>query len=331
LKKKPPRPPAGLTPSLFPTEFGLQELYDRLRGPCQVQGFFVGHKAKRTRRGRQLAIVCCVAQKVPKDRLDQLHPDARIPRALAWKRTRHEDTALPTDVVEIRRARFQQGPSVGPGDVLARPDQAAEEAHATLGVVIQHPEFGQVVTTAGHAFISNGQGEVLFDQGATGLRIFNTGRGVTPAVFEVRPRKAVVHPTADYALLEVTTPGASPRNLFEDVFNLSEPQLARPEDVGKRLFALTRRGRLETTLRGVGGELTIDGVGMRNLLFTDEVTEGGDSGCCLVDATFRVWGLLVGAATFSMVSQGDPSEHLVDCSVFAPANFLLSREKARLV
>jgi hypothetical protein len=320
----------GLRPSLFPTQHGLEEMYARLREPCGIEGFFVGRKSKGTRFGRDLAVVCCVTRKAR--RLKDLPADACIPPALGWQRTRTGETTLPTDVVEIREATFQQlAPTCGPGDVLAAAGQPAESAHATIGIVLQHPEFGLVVTTAGHAFLRGGQGSVVFDDGAEGLQIFNAGAGVSPAMFKVRPRKAVINSAADYALLQPIDTGVTPRNLFEDVFNLSEPQLARPEDVGKKLFALTRRGRLDTTLLGVAGDLALDGVRMQGLLFTERVTVGGDSGCCLVDNTFRVWGLLVGAATVAIVSRTTGEERLVLCSIFAPANFVLAMEKARLI
>ena len=334
VRKTPSRGSArahGLAPSLFPTQHGLDELYARLREPCGVAGFFVGRKSTGGKWGRRLAIVCCVKNKVPQKKLKNLASDACIPPSLTWKRTRTAETALPTDVVEIRDAYFQQtAPLVGTGDVLAAAGEDAVSGHATIGIALQHPEFGPVVTTAGHAFIRNGEGSLRFDAGAAGLRIFNAGQGVGANVFNVRPLKAVINAIVDYALLVPTDPGITPRNLFEDTFNLTEPQFARPEDIGKRLFALTRRGRMPTTLLGVAGALEIGGVSMQGLLLTDRVTEGGDSGCALVDNKFRVWGLLVGAATVSIASSTG-GQRLVLCSLFAPANFVMAMERAELI
>jgi hypothetical protein len=60
------------------------------------------------------------------------------------------------------------------------------------------------------------------------------------------------------------------------------------------------------------------GIQMRGLLLTDPVTVPGDSGCCLVDSAFRVWGLLVGLQFID----GKPM------SIFASADFVLSLETA---
>ena len=96
--------------------------------------------------------------------------------------------------------------------------------------------------------------------------------------------------------------------------------VARPEDVGTQLFALTRSDIKQTTLVGVTGTLIFDGVQMTGLLLTEDVTSPGDSGCCLVDASFRVWGLLVGVALVDGVVR----------FVFASANFVMALENARL-
>ncbi|HZI51984.1 MAG TPA: hypothetical protein VFE29_09185, partial [Terriglobia bacterium] len=76
-----------------------------------------------------------------------------------------------------------------------------------------------------------------------------------------------------------------------------------------------------TVLRGVHGTLSMGNVQMRGLLFTDNATAAGDSGCCLVDAGFRVWGLLVGAARINGVIH----------SVFSSAGFVLALENAELI
>lgn len=295
-----------LQPSKFPSNSSLDALYASLLKYPNVEGCYVGRKSRGKRLTTELAIVCCVRKKGT----EGLTAGQCIPKRLRWPRTRRESFDLPTDVREIGASELQQLPAVvGPGDEL-RPSPV--NGAATIGVAMRHPTLGRVVTTAGHALMGEAAGTLMFDASTPPVRIGNVG---AEGSFSAVPLKAVRMPVADYALLR---PVAEPRNLFQDRFNLSGLRLARPEDEGTPLFALTRRRLEATVLRGAAGTFTMGGIQMRGLLLTDPVTVPGDSGCCLVDSAFRVWGLLVGLQFID----GKPM------SIFASADFVLALETA---
>ena len=259
---------------------------------------------------KQLAVVCCVRQKV---RRRDLEAAQRVPSRVTWPRTRTTHFSMVTDVQRLGSSELQQQavPVVGPGDEL---QASAASSVATIGLALRHREFGRVVTTAGHAFVGSTPGTRLFDPATPTVRVANVGASGT---FDAVPLKAVRVPEGDYALLR---PQAEPRNLFQDSLNLSGLHFARPEDEGTPLFAMTRRGLEPTVLRGVAATFVMGGVQMRGLFLTDPVTVAGDSGCCLVDSSFRVWGLLVGL----QVINGRPK------SIFAAADWVLALEIAEL-
>ena len=277
-----------------------------------VEGCYIGRKTTGKRRLAKLAVICCVRNKVANR---ELAGNERVPKRLRWPRTRSKAFDMVTDVQSIGETELQQAVAVvGPGDAL----QAAQgNGAATVGLAIKHPELGTVVTTAGHAFMKDAGGAIAFPPGMPAVQIANAGVGAAPGTFNAVPLKAVRVAEADYALLQ---PAAEARNLFQDTISMAAPHWARPEDEGTTLFALTRAGARATVLRGTSGTFTFGGVSMRGLLLTDEVTIGGDSGCCLVDTTSRVWGLLVGVAIVGNERR----------SVFASANWLLAMERAEM-
>jgi hypothetical protein len=315
-------------PSAFPGDGNLTELYAELLAYPNVHGCYVGAKWKRRNatgkkaraKGRSrpnakpLAIVCCVNEKIVAHKLAKEH---RVPRRIKWPRTRSKHFNLLTDVQTGEAGSLEAlAPVVGPGDEL-QASAAANSERATIGIALKHPTLGRVVTTAGHAFIGNKTGTLLFGPTAPVVKIANLGIGTAGGTFNAIPLKASRVAEADYALLQ---PQGEARNLFRDLLNVSSAHVARPEDIGTPLFAL-RRGQSErTVLRGVAGVLTMGGLLMRGLLLTDRITQPGDSGCCLVDAGFRVWGLLVGSTVIN--------NRLV--SVFASVQELLTLEGAQL-
>ena len=301
-------------PFSFPGEGSLTEIYTDLLALPNVHGCFVGQKIANKRRSRKLAIVCCVTKKVA-DR--DLPAAAHIPKRIRWLGSRSKYRLLTTDVQVAKKGKLQAAmPVVGPGDELMR--TPSRNQSATLGIALNHPVLGHVVTTAGHAFMGSSSGTQTFGPAAGIVNVSNRGVGAAGGAFSAIPLKAVRIAEADYALLQ---PQATPSNLYGDALNVSGPHFAGPEDIGTRLLALTATGVRITVLRGVHGTLSIGNVQMRGLLFTDNVTAGGDSGCCLVDADFAVWGLLVGEARINGVIQ----------SVFSSASFVLALENAQLI
>ena len=298
-------------PSDFPAEGDLRRIYSELLKYPNVTAVYIGRKKKKGRELKQLAIVCCVEQKVTPRRLGK---EQRLPKRIKWPRTRSKHFDLVTDVRVLDGTKLHASPVVGPGDEL---QASAGAERATIGLALLHPDHGAVVTTAGHAFMQ-GAGTIVFPGNAPLVDVANLGAGSVAGTFAARPLKASRVAEADYALLK---PSAEARNLFNDALNVSAVHEARPEDVGTVLFCL-RRGESEgTILRGVHSTANMGGVQMTGLLLTDSVTEGGDSGCCLVDQGLRVWGLLVGEASFEGKVR----------SVFSSAQALLTLERSPLV
>jgi hypothetical protein len=308
-KRPPLRPPA------FPTHAKLEELYEPLMQLPNMAGWYVGRKRKDGRLTKQLAIVCCVQAKVS---TRELTAKERIPKTIAWYRTRRERVRLQTDVQEVGDSGFQVlPPTVGPGDVMGDVTGSSATARATIGIALRHPVHGDVVTTAGHAFFKDAFGSQGPSAAGSPIRIFNIGSGPEQA-FEGSLVKAVVQAEADYALLK---PATGPRNLFQDAFNLAGLFFPLPADIGTPLLVLTRRGLISTVLRGVFGSVPIGQLQMRGMILTDLVTQGGDSGCVLVDNSFRVWGLLAGFTTLN------GAQH----SVFSPVHSVIGAENAELI
>jgi len=108
-------------------------------------------------------------------------------------------------------------------------------------------------------------------------------------------------------------------NVFQDRYRLGDSYLPSVYDIGKPLLVLTSRGALRTRFRGLMGCIPFNPP-MYDLLITDAVVEGGDSGACLVDLQMSVWGTVVGSATI----EGRY------CSAFMSINTLLVNEQARL-
>src|SRR5688572_4996291 len=138
-------------PSLFPGEGSLADIYSELMALPNVHGCFVGQKIANKKRSRKLAIICCVAKKVP-DR--DLSAEEHVPKHIKWLGNRSEYQELTTDVQVARKGKLHAAiPVVGPGDELAR--NPANNQKATIGIALNHPLFGHIVTTAGHAFMGS--------------------------------------------------------------------------------------------------------------------------------------------------------------------------------
>ncbi|HEX6042468.1 hypothetical protein [Longimicrobium sp.] len=313
------RTPQLPTPPRFPTAARVHELYEGLLARPNVAGCFVGQKRMGNRYGSEVGVVAVVHEKVPRD---ELGADEMIPGALEWRRNSREQVSVVTDVQPISDAGFQAGPFAGPGDALARvtfPNRPGQVVVSTVGVALRHPKFGAVITTAGHA-LQGGPGTVTYRPGhAPEVLLQNVGEDGARVDITGEVVRSVRVEEADYALI-VPTDGTPIRNLYHDIDSLGGLFVPQPDDVGKRFFALSPQGVKDTRLRGVFGVLTIEGFTLRDLLITDMVTQAGDSGCALIDASFRVCGLLVGFAVVDGVRR----------SVFMSAFWALSMEGAEI-
>ena len=270
-----------------------------------VVGCYVGRKVVRKKTRATLAVVCCVSKKQPTSRLATR---ALLPRVVPWLSTPRRTALVKTDVQTCGRSgRYA---AVGPGDGLRAPETA------TLGFALAHLVLGPVVTTAGHAFIPNGFGQITFSPPRPVSLIELSSD--PPLRISGRALRAVVSTDADYALL---SPDGPLHNLFQDFFPIRGIQIPRPEHVGQPAFGLANSGTKQTKVVGIEGELPVGGVSMTGLILTDNIANPGDSGAALVDQHFCLMGVLVGFVTVG-------GRRL---SAFATAQTLLSLERASLL
>ncbi len=305
----------------FPSPTVLEALYGELMAYPNVVGCFLGHKHKKGKSTRRPAIVCLVREKLP---LRSIAAKERLPRQVTWRKTSKNRGRLPVDVESLPEP-LAYAASAGPGDAIRGftvPGGGSIPELGTVGIAIQHPQFGGVITTAGHV-IRAGTGEVVeFPAGSRPrVSLANAGGPESGKAFTGDAVKRVRTRRADYALILPAAP-MLPENLFQDAVRLSGPVIPTPADIGsRRLFVLTAAGARKTVFMGLAGTVPIGEGRMDGLLLTTNVTEGGDSGSALVDDHGNTWGLLVGWTT--VASQ--------PYSAFMPATVPLSDEHATFI
>ena len=303
---------AGKRPGVaFPGKATLRRLYGTLMADPNVVGCFIGYKRTSNRRLNRAVLVCGLKKKRPKAAV----PFKKLlPKRIPWRRTAGKTISIETDVQTVgRSSRRQFEAVVGPGDQVTSPEKA------TIGAVLNHPVHGRVITTAGHVFVKAGYGSLDFTAAPRPMSIANVVGGLAAPGFHGQALKAVVSPDTDYTLIK---PSEGSGNQFEDeaAFALTGVHFADQSDLGTSLFVLTCRGLLGTELLGVNGAMDVGKLFAQGLLMTREVTIPGDSGSCLVDSTFRLWGFLIGTAKFNGVRY----------SVFISPDWVLAFEDATL-
>jgi hypothetical protein len=297
-------------PRRLPAGRQLQETIEGMLAWPNVRACFVGRKQVKGKETGRLALVCGVEEKIPEKSL----PNHEIlPKSLPLHSLRGRTTRIPTDVVPMGGRFDIQATVLGPADII-NPDRPS--FRGTAGIALRHPTFGDVVTTAGH---------VVPPGLPSGARvIIESGGNSFPAqVVSVRTDQF-----SDHALLRPDSPGLL-GNFFRDVTPLGPPHIPDPQtDVHARLFILPSMGDVrEVQCRGLTASVqTAPNIVMNNLILTDFCTEGGDSGACLVDRNWKVWGLLIGV--YRGTNETGDSE---DFSVFVPAFRVLSLESARFL
>jgi hypothetical protein len=272
-----------------------------------VVAAFVGKKQRKGKDTGQLSLVCGVREKIPEKDLDPGHV---IPKALELATTPLHSTKMPTDVVPLGGYFDIQASFLGPSDVAF----PGSPSRATVGIAINHPTFGRVITTAGHAVP---QGAVPGDA----MLVSSAGDNFVVEL-AAKPR---INQDTDHALLRPDRQELA-GNFFQDVSPLGPPYIPDPNnDVGKQLFVLTAdRGIVPVMCRGLRGSVrTGPNLVMNGLILTDLRTRGGDSGACLVDGQWRVWGLVLG-----MFRTLDDTGNTGDFSVFIPAFRIIFLESA---
>jgi hypothetical protein len=281
------------------------KLFDRIHRDWNVVGTYFGYKRVGNRWTRTPSLVCMVDSK-PKPvkargrgaprraRMAVVPPAQRIPPKVKWAE-RKRTFAISTDVVQSsNNVQLQQGPVVGPGDAVRFGNEVA-----TIGAVVEHPNFGRCATTAGHL--------VGGSRGIGRQASLLVGNRSIPAIV----RQGVQQLAIDYALLAPTVP-CDRDNLFQDRARIGPVFVPTLADLKKPLFVLVGDIALPTIGKGIHARLdTALGV-FDDVILTDAVTKPGMSGAALVDRASRLWGFQLGTLDGS--------------SFFLPALQVLQRE-----
>ena len=281
----------------------MDQLFDYVSKFPNVTGCFVGRRSEDGRLTREPGLICCVRQKVKRRELDKNRE--LLPRFLKVP-IGGTVLNLRTDVIEMPPLSVKVAPVAGPGDGI---ETSVERA--TIGVALDHPRYGPVVTTAGHLIYTSGQtGIQEFDAAkAPRVTLANSNGG---AAFAGRVLKVAVNDRADYAIAQLD--GAPHENFYSDKLRLVGIHTPSDSDLeGRRLFVLAKNGAKQTRFLGYRAVMHVGNAGvMHNLIITELATIGGDSGACLIDDSWNVWGLLCGGS----VSGG--AAYSVFTSVFVP-------------
>lgn len=270
-----------------PSKAVLAQLSEELQKRPHVLGWYIGHKKKQGRHRSELSVCVLVSEKRS---MRSLAAHERIPKHFTYRATSKTQGRIHTDVIALGGSFVRASAFAGPGDGVLGPPPG------TLGMALNHPEYGPVVTTAGHVFTS-GMGVETFQPGQRPVVLNNCGGEACELKGDLL--KIAVTDRADYALIRPYDAAAC-QNVFQDQVVLGRPYSPSPEDVGAApdLYVLTAAGPVATKLRGVDAEISVGSQGViRNVILTTRCTQGGDSGACLVDSAKRVWGTLVGFNT----------------------------------
>jgi len=305
-----PHPPWSPMHPAIPAGAGLRQAYRTLLRRPNVVGCYVGRKVVAGRPTSELSVVACVNEKLP---AAELAPAERVPTVLEWYPTSRSRVWVPTDVQTVGWSGMQTTAAAGPGDFS--PQTGGSKPYCTVGVALDHPKYGAVLTTAGHA-VQKHPGIVEYGNAGPALALWNAGGGGS---FGGQVLKSAITDAADYALIRAPA-GVPIANLYQDFYAVAGWRQPDQQDVDTPVFVLSSGGFRETRLLGVKAWLEIAGWPMRDIALTPLVTRGGDSGCCLVDSSYRAWGLLVGYVTVNKVT----------CSAFASIHHTLSAENAEL-
>lgn len=307
-----------------PTPAALRAIYaDLLRLP-NVVGCAVGFKRRRGRATKTLAIVCCVTEKVVAKELESA---ARVPKSLTWGPAGGEPRSMPTDVVVLGTHLRQGAPnaaSLGPGDAILGSTTvtgAPLGGTGTVGIAMQHPLYGPVLTTAGHVIGQTTLGTMVYPAGGEPVVtvLDPAGGGGT---LQLRALKAVFTTESDYGLLALES-GESAANMYGTQSALGRVYVPSPSDLvgSPSLRVLCAGGVVPVTLYYVDHYAAVGSAPLAHAILTTFATQGGDSGACLVDDANRPWGLLVGQTTLDGTLY----------SVFTPAYLPLLLESAQML
>jgi len=289
----------------MPNTVELMEIYREMVKRPNVFGCYVGKKISRGEKKPGLAVICAVKDKVDKENLSR---EEIIPSRFGWLKHASSPQKMRTDVVQMSDTLTRQtGPIIGPGDRIVR--KANGEA-AAIGIAFLHPQYGPVVTTAGHLFSGNGVDEdVTIESGDSQVN----GKMV----------KKMMAANTDCALIQITNSSMSGvENLFRDLHAVGPLYFPSDQDLEKEMVVLTPTGAFDVICKGINGQFSwSNGILMNDLILTTWKTIPGDSGSCLVTKKYAACGLLVG-----QMSSGDTL-----FSAFVPAYIPVLMEHGQLI
>jgi len=228
-----------------------------------------------------------------KVKLKSLSARQRVPRRIDWSFSSRKTKQIPVDVQVIGGSELHTT-VLGAGDEISgfvSPGNPPRPAMGTVGIAMQHPLYGRVVTTAGHVFVGATPGEIIYPPGQeieVSLRC-----AVDGPVFTGHAHKVVITPECDYAVVSPPA-GIKAENLYHDSQPLGPVYVPEPADLERPAYLLGIHDVRLTFLRGYHGRLAVGGLDLVDVLLTDVCTAGGDSGGCLVNQATRPMGLVEG-------------------------------------
>jgi hypothetical protein len=289
-------------PTAFPRGQALASVYAELKRYPNVVGCFVGRRRRGGKLTTSKAIIVCVSEKVARGKVPA---KSRLPRRIDWS-DGHASGTVAIDVQVLGDSGRHS--HAEPGDTLTT-------EQVTLGVALEHPAHGPVITTAAHGFLS-GPGEVSHPQGGPLVSILRRD-GSQPSVISARLLYAILTDRMDYALLRSDT---AISNTYGDLM-LGGLYVTADVDIGRQFYALRKEGPRVAVLRGTAVDVPIDGQIQDDMIITTFVTEDGDSGCPLVHRDLRFVALLKGWAYLDEVRH----------SIWMPVIRPLIREQATIL
>lgn len=292
----------------------LRHHYERLSQLPNVVGFFVGRKERAGKPG-EIALRVMVSEKVPSSKLR--HRSEAVPKYIEWLPTSKMRKRLVTDVLELRPESQRQAAVTGPGDGIQAAAGSIPAQPGTLGVALQHPSYGRIVTTAAHLFTSDASStDIAFQADSFPLvQLLNTSDTSQPQPFAGRLLRYVLDADVDYALV-LPHPDFPARNLYHDQFPVHGPRDLESSDVDNVAFVATQQRLVKTIIKGVHARIQVGNSVVENAVITTRVTVGGDSGSALLTSNAEAAALLTGFAG--------------QFSVFLPLSTMLIRESATM-
>lgn len=289
----------------MPNTAELMEIYREMAKRPNVFGCYIGKKIRAGEKKPGLAVICAVKDKMDKENLGR---EEMIPRRFDWLKHASSPKKMRTDVVRMSDTLTRQaGPIIGPGDKIVR---RANNEVASIGIAFLHPQYGPVVTTAGHLFPGDGVNEeVTIESGDSQVN----GKMV----------KKMMTADADCALIQITDSSTSRvENLFRDLHAVGPLHFPSDQDLEKEMVVLTPTGTFDVICKGINGQFAwSNGILMSDLILTTWKTIPGDSGSCLVTKKYAACGLLVG-----QMASGDTL-----FSAFSPAYIPVLKEHGQLI